>query len=161
MKVNFRQFIYALGIVGVILLSSNVYSQTTGDFPSGREAKCEKMRARMLEVFKQLDLSPEQEKQLNAHRKMHREQGSEIRTGMRAKREAMKKKLQKQDLDMKEINFIHSELKRMHSTKADHRLEGILGIRKILTTEQFVKFMDSRKELHTLKKKERGGDKYF
>ena len=153
MKVNFIKFVYALGIIGMILLSSNVYSQPTGDFPPGREAMREKMKARMLEVFKQLDLSPEQEKQLNAHRKGHREEGKEIHESIRAKREAMKEELQKQDLDMEKINKIHSELKSMHSKKADHRLEGILEVRKILTNEQFVKFMELRKDLHPMKKR--------
>ena len=156
MKVNFKQFVYSLGIIGVMLLSSNVYSQHTGDFPPGREAMREKMRARMLEVFKQLDLSPEQEEQLNVHRKRHREQGKEIRESIRAKRETMKEELQKQNLDMEKINKIHSELKSMHSKKADHRLEGILEVRKILTTEQFAKFMELKKDLHPMKKRREG-----
>ncbi len=107
----------------------------------------------MLEVFKQLDLSPEQEKQLNAHRKGHREEGKEIHESIKTKREAMKKELQKQDLDMEEINKIHSELKSMYSRKADHRLEGILEVREILTNEQFIKFMELRKNLHSMKKR--------
>ncbi len=156
MKVNFKQLVYSLGIVGVILLSSNVYSQPARDFSPGREAMREKMRTQMLEIFKQLDLSPEQEKQLNIHRKRHREQGKEIHTSIRAKREAMKEELQKQALDMEKINKIHSEMKSMHSKKADHRLEGILEVRKILTTEQFVKFMELRKNLHSMKKRREG-----
>ncbi len=156
MKVNFKQFVYSLGIIGMMLLSSNVYSQPAGDFPPGREAMREKMRAQMLNIFKQLNLSPEQEKQLNTHRKKHREQGKEIHTNIKAKREAMKEELQKQDLDMNKINKIHSEMKSMHSKKADHRLEGILEVRKILTTEQFVKFMELEKDLHSMKKRREG-----
>ncbi len=153
MNVYFKQFVYSLGIVGVILLSSNVYSQPARDFPPGREAMREKMRAQMLEVFKQLDLNPEQEKQLNAHRKRHREEGKGLHKSIRAKREAMKEELQKQELDMEKIYKIHSELKDIQSNKADHRLEGILEVRKILTTEQFVKFMELRKNLHSMKKR--------
>ncbi len=156
MNVSFKQFVYALGIVGVILLSSKVYSQPARDFPPGREAMREKMKARMLEVFKQLDLSPEQEKQLNAHRKGHREEGKEIHESIRTKRDALKEELQKQDLDMEKIYKIHSELKGMHSKKADHRLEGILDVRKILTTEQFVKFMELKKDLRSMKKRREG-----
>jgi Spy/CpxP family protein refolding chaperone len=156
MKVNFKHFVYALGIIGLILLSSNVYSQPTGDSPPGREAMREKMRARMLEVFKQLDLDPEQEKQLNAHRKGHREEGKEIHKSIRVKREAMKKELQKQDLDKEKIKKIHSELKNLQSQKADHRLEGILEVRKILTNEQFAKFMELKKDLHPMKKRREG-----
>ncbi len=156
MNVKLRQVIYSLGIVAVMLLSTNVYSQPQGDSFNRSDEMRKKMKAKMLEVFKQLDLSPEQEKQLNIHRKRHREQGKEIHTSIRAKREAMKEELQKQALDMEKINKIHSEMKSMHSKKADHRLEGILEVRKILTTEQFVKFMELRKNLHSMKKRREG-----
>ena len=75
MNIRLRQIIYSLGIVGVMLLTSNVYSQPPGDSFNRHEEMREKMKAKMLEVFKQLDLSPEQEKQLQAHRKNHRGQG--------------------------------------------------------------------------------------
>ncbi len=153
MKVNFKRFAYAFGIIGVILLSSNVYSQPAGDPPPDREAMHEKRRAQMLENFKQLDLSPVQEKQLNAHRKSHIELGKEIHENIKAKREALREELQQQELDMKKIRKIHSELKNIRSQKADHRLEGILEVRKILTTEQFTKFMELKKELHFMRKK--------
>ncbi len=35
MNVRLRQVIYSLGIVGVMLLSSNVYSQPQGDMSTG------------------------------------------------------------------------------------------------------------------------------
>jgi len=37
---------------------------------------------------------------------------------------------------MEKINKIHSELKGLYSQKADHRLKGILEVRKMLTPEQ-------------------------
>ncbi len=154
MKVNFKQFVYSLCIIGVILVSStNVYPQPTGKYSPDREAMREKMRSQMLEVFKQLELNPEQEKQLNTHRTKHRERGKEIYKNIKAKREEIREELQKQDFDMKKIKKIHSELKSVYSRKADHRLEGILEVRKILTTEQFAKFMELRKELHSMRKR--------
>ncbi len=154
MKVNFKQFVYSLCIIGVILVSStNVYPQPTGKSSPDREAMREKMRSQMLEVFKQLELSPEQEKQLSTHRAEHREQGKAIYKNIKTKREEIREELQKQDFDMKKIKKIHSELKSVYSRKADHRLEGILEVRKILTTEQFAKFMELRKELHSMRKR--------
>ncbi len=156
MKVSFKQFVYSFAIIGAMLLTSNVYAQAQEDYSAGREAMREKMKARMLEVFKQLDLSPEQEKQLEAHRNKHREQGEEIRKSIKAKRGEIKNELHKQELNMEKINKIHSELKSLRSKKADHRLEGILEVRKILTTEQFRKFCELKKDIHPMKKRREG-----
>ncbi len=156
MKVNFNQFVYSFGIIGVMLLTSNLYAQTPGDHSTERESMREKMKARKLEVFKQLDLSPEQEKQLEAHRNKHREQTEEIRKSLKTKREEIRNELQKEELNMEKVNKIHSELKSLRSKKADYRLEGILAVRKILTTEQFKKFCELKKDIHSMKKKRKG-----
>jgi len=153
MNVRLRQVIYTLGIVGVMLLSSNVYSQPQGDNVNRHEEMREKMKARMLKVFKQLDLTPEQEEQLKAHRKNHRGQGREFRESLKAKKEAIRNQLQNEELNMEEIYKIHNELKGLLSNKADHRLEGILEVRKILTAEQFRKFCELRKDMHPMKKR--------
>ncbi len=152
MKFKIKQFIYSLGIIGVMLMASNVYSQSRDkDFP-GCEVMRGKMNDRMLEVFKQLDLSPEQEKQLQTHRDNHCEQAGEFRESLITKKEALRSELQKEELNMEEIYKIHNELKDLHSKKADHRLEGILEVRKILTAEQFVKYMELKKGFCHMKK---------
>jgi Spy/CpxP family protein refolding chaperone len=43
---------------------------------------------------------------------------------------------------MNRINRLHSETKKLHAEMADHRLEGILEVREILTPEQFSEFME-------------------
>ena len=153
MNVRLRQVIYSLGIVGVMLLTSNVYSQPREDRFNRSDEMREKMKAKMLEVFKQLDLSPEQETQLKTHRKNHRGQAGEFRESFKAKKEAIKNELQKEELNMENIYTIHDELKDLLLQKADHRLEGILEVRKILTAEQFRKFCELRKDMRQMRKK--------
>lgn len=152
MKVGLKQFVFLPGIIVVMMLASNVFSQTPGGPSSGREAMREKMKARMLEIFKQLNLTPEQEKQLKAHRNKHREQLAGIRKRIRAKKEDFRNELQQKDLNMEIINRIHSELKSLRSKKADYRLEGILEVRKILNAEQFAKFCELKKGIRPMKK---------
>ncbi|MDR4504503.1 MAG: periplasmic heavy metal sensor [Candidatus Scalindua sp.] len=151
-KVTLKQFVYSLCIIVVMLFSSNVYSQTSGDRSLKHEAVREKMKARMLEIFKQLNLSPEQEKQLKAHRNKHRESAGVFRQSIRAKKEEIRIELQEEVLNMEKINKLHSELKNLYSTKADHRLEGILEVRKILTPQQFRKFSELRKDMRAERK---------
>ncbi len=155
MNIRLRKVIYTLGIIGVMFLTSNVYSQPQGDNVNRHEEMREKMRAKMLEVFKQLDLSPEQEEQLKTHRKNHRGQGKEFREDMKAKKEAIKNELQKEELNMENVYKIHNELKDLLIQKTDHRLEGILEVRKILTAEQFRKFCELRKEMHPMKRRKK------
>ncbi len=152
MKFNIKQFVYSLGIIGVMLLASNVYSHPKDRDFSGHGAKRDKREDRMLEVCKQLDLSPEQETQLKAHRDKHREQKQDIHESIRTKREEMKIELQMQELNMDNINKINSELKGIASKKIDLRLEGILEVKKILTAEQFAKFMELKKGFCHMKK---------
>ncbi len=161
MMVGYKQFLYSFGFIGVMLLTSialtsKVYAQAPGDNP-GSETKREKIKARMLEIFKQLDLSPEQQKQLEAHRNKHREQSKEFRKIIKTKKEDIRNELQKQELNMEKINETHSELKALRSKKSDHRLKGMLEVRKILTIEQFVKFCELKKDLHSMKKKWKEG----
>ncbi len=154
MKFNIKQFVYSLGIIGVMLMPSHVYSQPRDRDFQGHGVNREKREDRMLAVFKQLDLSPEQEKQLKAHRDKHREQKKDIHESIRAKKEEMKIELQMQELNMDNINKINSELKNIASKKIDHRLEGILEVGKILTTKQFAKYMELKKEFRHHMKKE-------
>ena len=149
MNARLKQVIYSLGIVGAMLLTSNVYSQPKGNNTNRHD----QMRAKMQEVFNQLNLSPQQEEQLQAHRKNHRGQTGEFRESLKAKKEAIRNELQKEELNMEEIYKIHNELKGLHAKKADHRLEGILEVRKILTAEQFRKFCELRKEMRSMKRK--------
>ncbi len=157
MNIRLRQVIYSLSIIGLMLFSSNVYSQPREDrFNRPDEMRGEmreKMRAKMQEVFKQLELSSEQQEQLQAHRKNYRGQAGQFRENMKAKKDAIRNELQKEELKMENVYKIHSELKDLLIQKADHRLEGILEVRKILTAEQFRKFCELRKGMHSRKEK--------
>ena len=153
MNVRLRHVIYSLGIVGAMLLSSNVYSQSPEDRFNRLGEIRENIKARMLEAFKQLDLSPEQKKQLQTHRSNHREQAGEFRENLRAKKEAIRNELQKEELNVENIYKIHNEFKSLLSEKADHRLEGILEVRKILTAEQFRTFRELRKGMRPMNRR--------
>ncbi len=152
MKFNIKQFAYSLSIIGIMLLASNAYSQPEERFSKGHEVMREKIEARMLEAFKQLDLSFEQETQLKAHRNKHKEQEKKTYESIRDKREEMKIELQRQEINMAKINKINSELKSIKSKNADYKLEGMLEVRSILTAEQFAKFMELKKALHPMKR---------
>ncbi len=69
---------------------------------------------------------------------------------MKTKKEAIRNELQKEELDLERIYTIYNELKSLILKKIDHRLKGIPEARKILTTEQFRKFCELRKEIYPM-----------
>ena len=149
---------YSLFIAGLILLTSNAYSKSFGDPGSGEMQK--RMESRFTEVSKELNLSAEQQKQLESHRKQHREQNVALYYDMKKKRDEIKSELQKPELNMNKINQLHTEFKALVGKIEDNRLNSILEVRKVLTAEQFTKFMElMEKRRHGDKKWEGGREK--
>ena len=149
---------YSLCIAGLIFLASNVYAQPFG-YPGDRKIQ-ERMDSRFSEISKELNLNPEQQKQLEAHKKQRREQNVALFSDMKKKRDEIKSELQKPELNMNKINQLHTELKGLMGKIEDERLSGILEVRKILTAEQFAKFTQlMEKRRHGGKKWESGREK--
>lgn len=101
-------------------------------------ANKEKMIKKM---HQELNISPEQEKQLNQHRERHRKDRESLIKRIQAKQEALSRELSRSSQDARKIEKLHNEIKMLKMKKSDHRLESIQGVRKILTPEQFEKFM--------------------
>lgn len=93
-------------------------------------------------IYSQLDLTPDQKKQLEANKQQHRAKMQIIRQEMKADREAFKKELMKPQLDMSKINQIHNQVKSLQNQMEDEKLGSILAVRAILTPEQFSKFIN-------------------
>jgi Spy/CpxP family protein refolding chaperone len=155
MKVRLKHFVYFLMVVGTIMFASNVFAQRAEGPSSGRANMRGNTKVQMLEIFRKLNITPVQEKQLEALRNKHKAQSEGLRKGITAKKEDLRNELQREERNMKIINRIHSELKSLRSEKADHKLERMLDVRKILTAEQFTKFRKLRKGIQPMKKRAR------
>jgi Spy/CpxP family protein refolding chaperone len=88
-----------------------------------------------------LGLSEAQKGLLAEHKIKQKEEARERRAVVRATREALREALGKAELETEKIDQLHAELKALHAEAADHRLEGMLGVREILTPDQFTAFM--------------------
>jgi len=77
-----------------------------------------------------------------------------IRQQIRMNKEAMKAELMKDQLDMVKIHAIHQRIKLLQDQMEDGRLNSILAVRKILTSEQFVKFVTLMKKHRTSSEKQ-------
>lgn len=142
-----KQFVW-VALAGVFLLTGTplVFSgdgSQDGDNPRQemRAKFKEKMEERIKEMHKELGLSEAQQKELDAHREQQSKAREEFFGLMRSKRKELAQELQKPELNLDRVKVIHSEIKDMMNKKADQKLEHILYVRKVLTPEQFSKFM--------------------
>ena len=139
----------SLSLTTAVYASSQSNSRQGGVKPIEKdEIQPEDREARMVEINQQLNLSTEQDKQLQAQRNKHEKEKEELEERIRGKKEELKQELQKQELRMEKINQLHAELKVLLGQREDHRLEGILEVRKILTSEQLKKFLELIERYH-------------
>ena len=142
--------ITALLIIAMLIIPSSLISAASYDKSSRKEnSPASNMETKRQELYKDLNLSEEQKNLLEENRKSHREEMKSILNQMKEKREAIRNELQKDELNIGRISQINNELKILSAQMLDGKLEGILKVRKILTPEQFKKFMtkiDQRQE---------------
>lgn len=122
------------------------YAQTPADLTKEETQMVEMMRKKKDEMkakmIKDLGLTEEQQQKLEDHRNKHRSQMEANKEVSENLHEQLKAELEKTEVDVAKIYSIHQQIKTLNNEEADHRLEGILEVRKILTAEQFKKFQE-------------------
>ncbi len=111
----------------------------------------ERMEKKIQEIYNRLNLSEDQKTQLEANKQKQNGQMKSFFAQMKTQRNAMHQELMKPDLDMNKVDSIQLQLKTLHSQMMDNRLNSILEVRRILTPDQFNKFI-SLMEKHRLKR---------
>lgn len=133
----------AVMAASLLIMQAPLYAGYGAKDGDGMRDKWEK---KVTAIHEKLGLTAEQKEQLQAHKEKHRAEAKSLREEVRAKREEIRQELQKADFDQGKVQQLHSELKALKNQKEDHRLNGILEVRQILTPEQFSKFMELKKE---------------
>jgi Spy/CpxP family protein refolding chaperone len=147
-----NNILLGLLILGMFALPA-VYAQDEASARPQRErlkeAWHEKMEKNVQEIYSQLNLTEEQKKLLEENKVNNQNKRKAVFQAMRANKEELNQELMKQELDMAKVNEIQAKLKQSQSQMTDDHLNSILEIRKILTPEQFAKFitlMDKARE---------------
>ena len=155
MKLKSKKHICLLVAIGLFLSPLCAYAKPKSKHFNSEKTGLERKENRISAIQQKLDLSPEQAGQLKTLRNTHREQRRQFRDDIKAKKEDLRKELQKQDLDMGRIDQLHSELKTMLGQREDDRLKHILEVREILTSEQLAKFLEWKEEFPRKSRKKR------
>lgn len=145
MIIKLRVLMFAvLTVTALWLAPAYAEGPELGSAPS--KETMEKMDAKREQLYKELNLTAEQKNALKENKNKHREESKALFENMRAKKDLMREELSKDTVNMDKINQIQSEIKELQTKMSDQRLQGILEVRKILTPEQFKKFMASMEE---------------
>lgn len=100
-------------------------------------------------IFKELNLTPEQQQKLGENRKAQREKTAQLRQAVKEKREELRKGLESATVTRAAVEPLVGEIKSLVAQLIDNRLNGIFAVKEILTPEQFSQFnqiMEKRKE---------------
>lgn len=143
---NTNQLAVLFGLVmGVFLLSAtNVFANEEQGFK--KEGHRKEWQAKRIQMFEKLGLTEEQKQALKAHKENHRDEMKALRGQIKEKRKAFHQALEDPEADDNAITAANNAIKALTNNLADHRLNSILEIRKILTPEQFQKFNEIKKE---------------
>lgn len=98
------------------------------------------------QMFAGLNLTQEQKDKLHANKDKKRQQMKALHEQMKVQKQTLHYELMNPKLDMKKINAAHGKIKSLEGQMDDLRLNSILEVRKILTPEQFSKFLGMMKE---------------
>jgi Spy/CpxP family protein refolding chaperone len=143
---NFRKSIMLSVLIAGIVILPAAYAQEQGkEHPMRERLKegwYEKREKNIQEIYSQLNLTEEQKKLLEENKAGNQSKRKAAFQEMRSSREALNQELMKPELNMTKINEIQGKLKAVQSQMADERLSSILAVRKILTVEQFSKFIE-------------------
>lgn len=120
----------------------------------------EKRPEHFKKIFDQLNLNDKQKQAMEANKTAHRGRMKQNFEKIKTLREGLSAELMKPVLDMGKINTLQKQFKVFQAQLADDRLNSILEVRKILTPDQFAKFISLVKEhekRYHLREGDRGG----
>ncbi|MCX5656811.1 MAG: periplasmic heavy metal sensor [Candidatus Omnitrophica bacterium] len=135
-----------IGLVVVFSMVSMVYAQTKGE--SRQHGDKQKGR-----VFKELNLTPEQEKKLEENRKAQGEEMTKLHMAIKEKQAKLQEELKNPLVTRATIEPLVNEIKFLQAELIDRRIGGIFAVKEILTPEQFSRFQQMTEKRQEDRKK--------
>jgi len=126
-----KSIIIALAVV--FLTVSAVYAQTQNpgqDYASGQKKL----------IFKELNLTPEQQKRLEENRQAQRQEMEKLHTAMKEKQAKLQEALKDPAATIATVEPLANDMKSLQAQLIDHRVNAIFAVKEILTPQQFAKF---------------------
>ncbi len=97
-------------------------------------------------IFKELNLTPEQEARLGEFRKQESAQRKEVMGQLREDRGKLRDELAKPKSDQAEVQRLATEIKTLQAKMVDSEIAAVQQMKTIMTPEQFAKFHEIMKQ---------------
>ena len=134
-------------VVAVIFIAGSVFAWGGCGYSGKGDKDCPKAKDMKNEMKKDLGLTAEQDKQLEAVREAHRNEAKALHDAMKAKKDELRTAIAKPEATRAQVEPIVVELKALESQMVEKKVDGIFAVKGILTPEQFVK-LEAMKEKH-------------
>jgi Spy/CpxP family protein refolding chaperone len=134
-----------IGLAVVILTVSAVYAQTQGESQQRGDGQ-------KGSIFKELNLTSEQQKKLAENRNAQREEMAKLHTAIKEKQTKLQEELKNPAVTRAIVEPLVNEIKSLGAQLIENRINGIFAVKEILTPEQFVKFEQMTEKGHKNKK---------
>ena len=123
----------------------------------GKGGHQEKAKGKMAS---ELNLTADQQKRLDAEKASHRKEMSALVDALKAKKHELQEALAKPGVTRKAVEPAVAAIKELESKMTDSRVNGILGVKEILTPEQFEKLQSMKKGREEGKFRNHGGKEH-
>jgi Spy/CpxP family protein refolding chaperone len=148
--------------LAIVLLGSSaqsLYAAAVAPQCQQEETSAKNWDSKRQQFYSDLGLSDEQKKLLDENRKKQREQNKQIFSQVKEKTALLRQELQEEPLNTEKIYQTNNELKKLQEQISDNRVERILEVRKILTADQFKKFIAKTEKQKEHSRYKRGAQK--
>ena len=135
-----------IGLVVVLFIASTVYAKTEGE----SQQRGGKQKG---SIFKKLNLTPEQENQLEENRKAQGEEMTKLHAAIKEKQANLQEEFKNPLVTRAAIEPLVNEIKSLQMQLIDRRISGIFAVKEILTPEQFSMFQQMMEKRQGNRKK--------
>lgn len=111
----------------------------------------------MGKIMDEIGLAEEQKAEIKEMHKARKAEGKEIQTKMKEARTQLKAELDKETPDTAAIKNLTTEITALYGQKVESRVEGVLEMKTVLTSEQYAALQEKMKNKKGARKGRRGG----
>jgi Spy/CpxP family protein refolding chaperone len=104
-------------------------------------------------VYKELNLTPEQQKKLDDNRNAQKEEMARLLSTVKEKRTQLQEALKNPTATIASAEPLVQEIKSLQGQLIDYRIKGIFMVKEILTPEQFAKFQEMTAKHQEIRKR--------
>ena len=135
MKYRILKTLTSLTLFSFFVITPCIFAEKPVNKPQRPDAE-----GRLLAISEQLNLTDEQKEQIRDKRYQEKRSRMQLGNAIQVKELDLRHELEKATPSKEVIDGIVAELKELYGARLEQRVSAVLGLRKILTPEQYEKF---------------------